>query len=150
MKHLSLLLLSFLSLAAWSQDNPKFDGALAKKLGADEYGMKKYIFVLLKTGSKTTEDQKFVSACFEGHMKNIQKLVDEGKLYVAGPFFRNESGFRGIFILNVETVTEAKQLLESDAAIKEGLLSAEFFEWYGSAALPEYLEASDKVWQKRH
>ena len=30
--------------------NPNYDEALAKKLGADDYGMKKYVLVILKTG----------------------------------------------------------------------------------------------------
>lgn len=31
-------------------DKPKYDADLAKKLGADPYGMKNYVFVILKTG----------------------------------------------------------------------------------------------------
>ena len=30
--------------------NPNFDAELAKKLGADQYGMKNYVLVILKTG----------------------------------------------------------------------------------------------------
>ena len=38
-------------------------------------------------------------------------------------------------------------LLRSDPAIANGLLAYDVFTWYGSAALPEYLPASDKVWK---
>jgi hypothetical protein len=30
--------------------NPDYDAALAKKLGADDYGMHKYVMAFLKTG----------------------------------------------------------------------------------------------------
>jgi len=41
-------------------------------------------------------------------------------------------------------------LLETDPAIKEGLLEADLYSWYGSAALPLYLDASDKIWKQQY
>jgi uncharacterized protein len=147
------LLLSFLAIllaaapAPAQTPNPNYDAALAEKLGADDYGMKSYVLVILKTGSNTTTDKEFISACFRGHMENIVRLVDEGKLIVAGPLGKNDHTYRGIFILNVATIEEASELLQTDPAVKEKLLDAELFKWYGSAALAEYLEASDKIWK---
>ena len=129
--------------------NLAYDSTLAKNLGADDYGMKKYVFVILKTGSNTTTDRAIIDSCFRGHLKNIGRLVEQDKLVVAGPFGKNENSFRGIFILNVRTIEEADQLLLTDPAIKEKLLEAELFYWYGSAALSEYLKASDKIWKVR-
>lgn len=34
------------------QKNPIYDSVLAAKLGADDYGMKKYVLVILQTGKK--------------------------------------------------------------------------------------------------
>ena len=127
--------------------NPKYDSTLAKKYGADEYGMKGYILVILKTGSNKTTDKEFISNCFAGHMKNINRLVQLGKLVIAGPLGENEKTYRGIFILNFTSLDEAKDLLQTDPASKENLLEAELYNWYGSAALSEYLETSDKIWQ---
>ncbi|RFC53767.1 YciI family protein [Brumimicrobium aurantiacum] len=143
-----LVLFGFLSLCVFGQTpNSNYDEELAKELGADDYGMKKYIFVILKTGTNKTEDKAFIDSCFAGHLSNIKRLVEEQKLIVAGPFFENEKDYRGLFILNVDTKEKAIEILKSDPAIKEDLLSSELFEWYGSAALPLYLEASDKVWK---
>jgi uncharacterized protein YciI len=128
-------------------DNPKYDSVLAKRLGADEYGMKKYTFVILKTGTNKTTDKAFVDSCFSGHLANIKRLVDEGKLVVAGPMGKNEKTYRGIFIFNVNTVEETNELLHTDPAVTSALLEAEIYTWYGSAALPEYLEASEKIWK---
>jgi uncharacterized protein YciI len=127
--------------------NPNFDPELAQKLGADDFGMKRYILVILKTGSNQTTDKDFISECFRGHLDNINRLVEDDKLVVAGPLGKNDNSYRGIFILNVATIEEAQSLLQTDPAIKEGLLDAELYSWYGSAALPEYLPASDKIWK---
>lgn len=149
MKHILLCCLLLTSIIASAQTtNPQYDSTLANRLGADEYGMKMYVFVILKSGDNTSTDKKFKDSCFAGHMKNIQRLVDSKQLIVAGPFGKNDKDYRGLFILNVSTVEEAKKLLETDPAVKERFLAPELVPWYGSAALPEYLPASDKVWKK--
>lgn len=128
--------------------NPNYDKALAEKLGGDDYGMKSYFLVMLKTGTNKTEDKNLISESFSGHMKNMQRLVKENKLIVAGPIGKNDKNYRGLFILNnLDSLEEAKALLQTDPAIKSGLLDYEIFTWYGSAALPEYLPFSDKIWK---
>ena len=81
-------------------------------------------------------------------MDNINKLVADGKIIVAGPLGKNDDNYRGIFILNnIQTIEEAKEILQNDLAIKNELLEYEIFTWYGSAALREYLPFSDKIWK---
>jgi len=123
---------------------PVYDSILAKKLNADEYGMKMYVFVILKTGTNTSIDKAAKEKAFAGHMKNIQKMADDGKLAVAGPF-ENGGSNRGIFILNVATFDEAKVLLENDTAVKEKYLEPEYTLWYGSASLMETPEIHKKI-----
>lgn len=137
------MILSNYTLA--QNQNPHYNKELADSLGADQYGMKKYILVILKTGTAKIEDKEKVSELFRGHMENINKLADENKLIVAGPMGKNDNSYRGIFILNVKTKEEAAQLVENDLAVKEGLLAIELYEWYGSAALPVYLETAKKI-----
>ena len=148
MKHFLILSITFLSIISGFSQNPIYDAELAQKLGADDYGMKSFVFVILKSGTNTSSDKELKNTAFEGHMKNINRLVEENKLIVAGPFGKNENDFRGLFILNVKTLEEASELLATDPAIKANYLEAEMYEWYGSAALSEYLEASDKIWKK--
>jgi uncharacterized protein YciI len=145
----TVLMLVVATLASIAQkSNPNYDSTLARKVGADDYGMKNYVLVILKTGENKSTDKAFKDSCFAGHMKNINRLVDEQKLVVAGPFGKNDKQFRGLFILSVPTVEEAQKLVDTDPAVKAGFLAAEFVPWYGSAALSEYLPASDKVWKK--
>lgn len=70
--------------------NPNYDNELAKRMGADDYGMKNYFLVILKTGANTSADKALVAESFKGHMTNIKLLVADGKLVVAGPFGKNE------------------------------------------------------------
>ncbi len=136
------------SRATASADNPQYDAALAKRLGADDYGMKSYWLVILKTGPNTTTDKALIADSFRGHMENMDRLVKQGKLVVAGPLGKNDHTYRGIFILSDPgTADDMKQLLQTDPAVRAGLLEAEIYPWYGSAALPEYLPAADKVWK---
>jgi uncharacterized protein YciI len=127
--------------------NPNYDAGMAEMLQADDYGMKSYILVILKTGSHQTSDKDLIMKSFRGHLDNINQLVALGKMIVAGPLNQNENNYRGIFILDVITEEEAGELLQSDPAIKIGLLDFDLYKWYGSAALPQYLEFSDKIWK---
>ena len=72
-------------------------------------------------------------------------MSKEGKLVVAGPFNDNYLKYRGIFILDVKTDEEAKNLIELDPTVKAGVFDYEILPWYGSAALPMYLKYHDQV-----
>jgi uncharacterized protein len=43
-------------------------------------------------------------------MDNISRLARLNKLVVAGPMEKNDHNYRGIFILNVKTPEEAREL----------------------------------------
>lgn len=143
----TLLLLTTVIGAFAQKSNPKYDSDLAKKLGADNYGMKKFVFVILKTGSNKSTDKAFRNKCFSSHMKNTDKLIKSRKMVVAGPMFKNKNNYRGIFILAVDSKEKAKELLKNDKAITEKFLEAVYYDWYGSAALGEYLNTANKIWK---
>lgn len=111
-----------------------YDSALAKKYGADDYGMKQYVMAFLYKGPNRTQDSAKAMELQMAHLKNIGRLADEGKLALAGPFLNNDS-LRGIYIFNVSSIEEAKQLTETDPAIQAGSLVMDLKPWYGSAAL---------------
>lgn len=125
--------------------NEDFDQNLAEEYGADDYGMKNYVFAILKTGSNKIENKDTLNSLFKGHMTNMQRLVSEGQLIVTGPFGKNELSYRGLYIINVKTIEEAQDLCNTDPAIKAGLLEVELIPRYGSAALSEYIKVSAKI-----
>jgi uncharacterized protein YciI len=145
---ISILLLLTITATA-QQDNPGYNKTLADSLGADEYGMKSYVLAILKTGPRIIEDKATSDSLFRGHMENIGRLANEGKLTVAGPLKKNDKNYRGIFILNVKTVEEAQALLASDPTVQEKIFEVELYQWYGSAALPLYLEGHSKIEKKK-
>lgn len=127
-------------------EKPKFNQELATSLGADQYGMKAYTIVMLTTGSAKIDDKTQMSTLMKGHMANIGKLADEGKIIVAGPFLeKNKENYRGMFIFNTKSKEEAEQWVKTDPAVQAGVFSYEIFPWYGSAALPLYLKHHEEI-----
>ena len=102
--------------------------------GADDYGMKSYVLVMLKRGPNRSQDSTTRAQLQAAHMANIIRLAEEVKLVLAGPMMTDED-IRGIYLFNVTTVEEAKKLTETDPAIQSGSLIMEMHPWYGSAAL---------------
>jgi len=130
--------------------NKNYDEKLAKELKADDYGMKKYILVILKTGSAKDLPKPSLDSISKGHMANITKLVNEGKLVVAGPLGKNDNDYRGIFIFDVESTDEAQKLVETDPVIMSKVMTADYYQWYGSAALKETVKIHSRIEKKSH
>lgn len=141
MRFCLLLLASALLLPA------QFDEALAKKLNADDMGMRKYVMAFLKAGPTPPKDRAESQKVMGGHMANIQRMAKDGKLAIAGPFL-DRGELRGIYIFNVESVAEAEALTKTDPAIQSGALVMELHPWYGSAALQEVNAIHEKIAKK--
>jgi len=136
---LSAIIVAFVTVTSAQtkgKPNPAYDAELAKKLGGDDMGMKSYVLVVLKTGPNDASvkgDER--KKAFEGHFANINKLADEGKLAVAGPFGKNDKTFRGLFIMNTASVEEAQKWTEADPTVRSGIFIVDYVPWYGSASL---------------
>lgn len=129
--------------------SPTYDSVLAKKLKADNYGMKRYYLVILKTGSSDITDKKKLDSIFGGHMKNIQALAAQNKLSVAGPLSKNDKQYRGIYVLNTDNKEEAEKMVEADPAVQAKVLAAEYYPWYASAALQQVTEIHNKITKEK-
>ena len=145
-KMLLLFLFIFVMNTTFSQTKAvSYDENLAKSLQADQYGMKNYIFCLLKTGSNTKLSKEELDKVFQGHMKNISRLAEEGKLVMGGPFGENDRNYRGIFVFNVTTLAEAEQLVKTDPAVQADVLAYELTPLYSSAALQEINKIHSRI-----
>lgn len=129
------------------ENTSEFDSLLAAKVGADDYGMRKYVMAFLKAGPNRDQDSTTAANLQKAHLDNIVRLAEAGKLSLAGPFL-DGGEMRGIYIFNVETIEEAKALTETDPAIQAGRLEMELHPWYGSAALMEVNELSKRIQKK--
>lgn len=121
-----------------------YDSLLAQKVGADAYGMRKYIIANLIAGPNRDQDSTTAANLQRAHLDNITKLAEDGKLVLAGPYMDDEK-IRGIYVFAVETVEEAEALTNTDPAIQAGRLKMELRPWYGSAALMLINEFHTKV-----
>lgn len=146
---ITITILFFVSITVHAQTN-NYDSALAKKLNADDYGMKSYVFVLLKKGPAIITDKKILDSIFHGHMANIQRLTSENKLVLAGPMGDNDKNYEGIFVFNTASIDEAKQWLSTDPAIQSKDLDAELYSWYCTAALQEIPALHQQVQKKSY
>jgi uncharacterized protein YciI len=125
-----------------------FDARLAGQTGADDYGMRNYVLVILKTGPKRVPDGKVRDAMFAGHMANIRRLSKAGKLVLAGPFGDDGGDWRGLFVFAVRDVDEAKALVATDPVISNGEMVAEYHKWYGSAAVMQIRDLHARLARK--
>ncbi|PWN07498.1 hypothetical protein DDZ15_04345 [Rhodohalobacter mucosus] len=121
-----------------------YDSSLAARLGADDYGMRRYVMAFLKAGPNRSQDPEEAAELQRAHLDNIARLAEDGSLIVAGPFL-DDSEIRGIYIFAVETVDEARKLSETDPAIQAGSLELELHPWYGSAALMQLGEVHKRI-----
>lgn len=123
----AITLLLFTQIRAQAPANPR---EFEMKEGDTVYVMKQYIMVFLKRGEKANtfseEKRKELQA---GHMENMGRLSKLGKLIVAGPF-GDDTDLRGIFIMDCESIEEAKALVETDPSIQAGRLQAEYHPWW--------------------
>ena len=141
----SLLLSALAGPQARAADAPAaFDEALAKSLGADQRGMRSYVFVLLKTGPNKMAAGPERDAMFKGHFANITRLAGEKKLVAAGPY-DGVDGWRGMFIFAVADIEEARQLVATDPVIIHGEMVAEYHKLYSTAALMMVNEIHGKL-----
>jgi len=119
-----ILLLTFLlltSLGAFAQQEENEN---------KEFKLKQYYFVMLVRGpNANTIDSLSLVKIQEGHMANINKMAESGKLQIAGPF-GDDGNWRGIFIFDVATEEEVKELLKDDPAIQSGRLAYEIHPWW--------------------
>jgi uncharacterized protein YciI len=111
-----------------------YDSTLAASVGADDYGMHRYVLVILKTGPKPMPKGPERDAMFKGHFANMNRLAEAGVLVQAGPL-DGVDGWRGLFVLAVDSIATAKRHVATDPVIINGEMVAEYHTHYGSAAL---------------
>ena len=116
---LSLIMMPFILSA---QQKPK----------KPEDQIRPYLFVMLTAGKNRSHDSATSAKIQAGHMSNIGRLYNAGKLKVAGPF-GDDGNWIGLFIFDCPTKAEVENLLNTDPAIKSGRLAYDIRPWYTSA-----------------
>jgi uncharacterized protein YciI len=126
-KMLLLCCYSFLFLFSFRATAQNKDSSAAKPKAEEQ--IRKYWFVMLLKGPNRTQDSATAVAIQKAHLANIDRLYNEGKIKVAGPF-GDRGDWLGIFIFDCETKEEVETLLKTDKAVSSGRLAYDVRPWY--------------------
>ena len=99
-----------------------------------EFEMRTYVLALLYRGPTPEGDPEKSKELFRGHMANISRLHEEGKIILAGPM-QDKTDLRGIFLFDLTSVEEAQKLCDTDPAIRAGALRVELHPWYSAKGI---------------
>lgn len=127
----SILLLSLFPAFTYSQtvDAPR---EFEVTEGDTTFIMKQYVFAMYIRGDRSQEFSKTeLEEIQKGHLANINKHAEAGKIIAAGPF-GDDGEWRGILIFDVETMEEAEEILKQDPAVIAGRLRYELHPWWGA------------------
>jgi uncharacterized protein len=91
--------------------------------------IRQYWFVMLTKGKTRDQDSATAAKIQTGHLANITRLYQQGKLKVAGPF-GDDGDWLGIFIFDCKDKEEVEKLLLSDPAVMAGRLAFEIHPWW--------------------
>lgn len=105
----------------WSED-------VMKKTSTPTKHMTAYLAFLVRGEKWTPERTPATEAIQKAHLENINRLAEMKKLVVAGPFGDN-GRLRGIFVFRVNSLDEARELAETDPAVKAGRLALIIHPW---------------------
>ena len=97
--------------------------------------MRTYIVGFLRKGPKwTPEKTAETKKLQEGHMANINRMAETGKLILAGPF-SDSTDLRGMFVFDLTDVEEAKAMAEQDPAVQAGRLVIDWHPWFSASGI---------------
>ena len=118
------------------KDNPapssginKYDFTTDTSVYSNE--MKRYWLVMLKKGPNRNQDSLSAAKIQTAHLANINRLVKEGKIIMAGPM-GTDGDLRGIFIMNCSDSTEIERIVNTDSAVMTGRLKMEYYPWWSA------------------
>ena len=108
-----------------------------------------YTLVFLKTGSREGLSDEDLGVAMQGHFDNMGRMIDDGQLYLAGPFVdpRSDPGHRGLFLFSTASHDEASAWAASDPAVKAGVFTAHVDTWWSDDPVEQIrvLEKEDEV-----
>jgi uncharacterized protein YciI len=108
--------------------HPWWSEEVMKKAGTPMKLTTAYIGFLSRGSKWTPEKTPATEELQKAHMANINRLAETKKLVMAGPFGDNGT-LRGIFVFKVASLGEAKELSETDPAVKAGRLAIDVHPW---------------------
>ncbi len=110
-----------------------------------------YVLVTLKSGPTSGQGAKDErQRMFAGHMANIQRLADEKKLLMAGPFASpRDKAWRGLFLLDTASLADARAWCGTDPGVIAGEFSLDLKVMRGCPSIRTTLALEEAANAKR-
>jgi len=99
-----------------------------------EWAMRQYVVAFLYKGPNPVDDPEESKKMMKGHLANIQRLHDEGKIILAGPYL-SKTDLRGYFLFDTDSVDTAKAWCDTDPAISAGVFRVDLHPWYSAKGI---------------
>jgi myo-inositol-1(or 4)-monophosphatase len=99
-----------------------------------EWAMRQYVVAFLYKGPNPVEDPEESKKMMKGHLANIQRLHDEGKIILAGPYL-SKTDLRGYFLFDTDSVDAAQAWCDTDPAISAGVFRVDLHPWYSAKGI---------------
>jgi len=95
-----------------------------------------YVVGFVKPGPQWKADRNAgLTKLLQGHQKYLEWLTEKEKVVAAGTV--ESDSLRGVVIMKVDSLDEAKKFLERDPTIQSGHYRIDWFSWWGPAGLGE-------------
>jgi uncharacterized protein YciI len=113
--------------------------ALVTSMGAGAVGtpvaaqdkMVTFYLCLLVTPANPAKAPADMAQLQMDHLANLKRIMESGKGVIAGPI-AEEGALRGILVLRVNSIDEARAIVDTDPAVKAGQLAIEIHPWYAA------------------
>ncbi len=95
---------------------------------APKFELVTYYLGLLYAGDSREQSPEEQQKIQTAHLKHLESMYKEGILLIAGPM-GDKGDLRGIVVLKVNSMDEAKAHINADPAVKAGRLRVELHPW---------------------
>lgn len=110
-------------------------GSAAAQLPPGAPPMATYRFGLLSRGPAWTPERNARTDSIQaGHLANIGRMWETGRLQCAGPFL-DGGDLRGIFVFEADSIAECRALAAADPALASGRLRLDLWDWFAPAGI---------------
>jgi uncharacterized protein YciI len=105
-------------------------GAVEPPMAAQEK-MVTFYLCLLVTPANPSKPPADMAQLQLDHLANLRRIMEGGKGVIAGPV-DGGGRLRGILVLRVNSVEEARAMVDTDPAVKTGQLAVEIHPWFAA------------------
>jgi uncharacterized protein YciI len=140
---IAVLLTGCSSEPAAPANPPESSSTSAAASAEPQSSLPRYTLVWIRTGPKSgTLSDEENRELFAGHFANMERLAQERKLLLAGPFGkqRSASDLRGLFVLDTTDGDEARAWASTDPTAQAGVFVLEYQELATDMPLAAMLE----------